>query len=458
MYVFRPSRIAAALFFLALLAFIPGCTLIQGPPTLEVPTPRPTAPLFVGQSNAPLVQDPVSNIVPAVDPSIAALLELPEGVSRQSLFAYVQTLEGFGSRHSLSDTQSSTQGIGAARSWLFNEFQRVGAGRLEVRYQDFPHSVNGVATTQSNIVATLPGTSGYPGLIVLGAHYDSRNVDPLDGSVRAPGANDNATGVAMLLEAARLLSSRSWSQTIVFVAYAAEEQQTAGARSYVQNALIFESAQIDLALNYDIVGGRFGIPQSIRAFALGPDTSINHQLIRYIDYVSAFYLPQFPITVIDAMDRPDRYGDQREFINAGIAAVRFTESEEDPSTQHTGQDTSEKLDYDYMVKVTQLTVVAAANMAGAPARPQPPLIVAMEEPGWYILNWAPDRTAAGYAISFRPVGSPDYAPFRYVRAAEAGNVVLTGFDPNTRYAVSMAALDANGRLGLFSQEVIIGPP
>jgi len=303
----------------------------------------------------------------------------------------------------------------------------------------------------------VPGSSNHPGLIVLGAHYDSRNVDPLDGDVRAPGANDDASGIAMLLEAARLLSSRSWSQTIVFVAFAAEEQQTAGARSYVQNALIFENAQIDLALNYDIVGGRFGIPQAVRAFALGPDTSPNHQLIRYIDYIGAFYLPQFPITVVDAMDRPDRYGDQREFINAGIPAVRFTESEEDPSVQHTGQDTSEKLDYDYIVQVTQLTVAAVANMAGAPARPQPPLIVSMEEPGWYILNWAPDRTAAGYAISFRIVGEAGYAPFRYVRAAEAGNVVLTGFDPNIRYAVSLAALDANGRLGLFSPEVIIEP-
>ena len=173
--------------------------------------------------------------------------------------------------------------------------------------------------------------------------------------------------------------------------------------------------------------------------------------------MALFYLPQFPIMLIDGLDRPDRYGDQREFLNAAIPAVRFTESEEDPSVQHTGQDTSDLLDYDYLVKVTQLTIAAVANMAGAPPRPQPPLIVPMDEPGWFILNWSPDRTAAGYAISFRPVGTSDYATFRYVRAAEAGNVVLTGFDPNTRYAVSMAGLDDNGRLGLFSPEVIIEP-
>ena len=160
---------------------------------------------------------------------------------------------------------------------------------------------------------------------------------------------------------------------------------------------------------------------------------------------------------MDGEDRPDRWGDQMSFMQAGLPAVRFTESEENPEYQHNSLDTSEKLDYNYLRQVVQTNVAVVSNMAGAPGRPGAPTVLPAGEPGAYSVTWAPDTTAAGYAISFRPVNVDVYPPFRFVNGRQAGNVVLTGLDPNTTYAVSIAALDGNGRISLFSPEVIAGP-
>ncbi|MCZ7665744.1 MAG: M28 family peptidase [Chloroflexi bacterium] len=129
----------------------------------------------------------MSNIVPAVDPVIRALLD---EVSDQQLVAYVQTLQTFDTRHTLSATDLPDSGVGAARSWLYEEFQRVGNGRLQVEIDSFPLTLNGITTAQQNIIATLPGNGSVPGTVVLSAHYDSRTVDVCDGVSRAPGAND----------------------------------------------------------------------------------------------------------------------------------------------------------------------------------------------------------------------------------------------------------------------------
>ncbi|VAW43636.1 hypothetical protein MNBD_CHLOROFLEXI01-1066 [hydrothermal vent metagenome] len=132
----------------------------------------------------------------------------------------------------------------------------------------------------------------------------------------------------------------------------------------------------------------------------------------------------------------------------------MTESEEDRGRQHNSGDTAEWIDYNYLRQVTQLNIIILGNAAGAPAQPVPPSLSPMAEPGAYILTWIPDGSAAGYAISFRPVGASTYPQFRYVNASDAGNVAITGLDPATQYAVSIAGLDGNGRIGLFSPEVL----
>ena len=433
-----------------------SCSLLEGPQRPNIPTPIPTAPLFEDSSFdlAPeLVEDPVSDVVPVVDPALA---DLVNAVSQQQLLAYVQTLENFGTRHTYSVTDRPDFGIGAARTWIFNEFSRVGNGRLRVEYDDFPLTFDGIDRPQRNIVATLPGTGTHPGIVVLMAHYDSRSFEVNDGTARAPGANDNASGVAVLLEVARLLSARFWNQDVVFVAFAAEEQGTHGSRHFVADRML-DGWQIDAAFNNDIVGGRPGIPQSIRVFAAGPDTTPAQQLGRYTDFVGALYTPTFPTALQDTADREGRFSDHIRFLNAGIPAVRLTESLEDRDSQHNGIDTANKIDYSYLRQVAQLNLATIANIIGAPARPPIPNVAQMELQGAYLLTWVPDVQAAGYAISFRPLGSPTYEPFRFVNQEQAGNVALTGLNPNVEYAVSMAAISESGRVSLFSPEVIVGP-
>lgn len=417
-----------------------------------IPTaPAATPELLVPNEAGELVTDPVSDVVPTVDPAIERLIT---EVSQQQLMAYVRQLEGFGTRNAFSDTQSETFGIGATRRWIFNEFVRVGNGRLTVEFQDFPLSYAGYQAAQSNVVATLPGKGD--GIVLVMAHYDSRPPDVTDGFSRSAGANDNGSGVALLLETARVMSSRDWNQTIVFLATSAEEQGSFGARYFAENAFL-DSKQIISVLNYDSVGGRAGIPQNARLFASDFLTSVHGALGRYYEYVSGLYLPTFPVMIYDALDREGRWGDQREFVAAGFPAIRIVESMEDPDLLNSNRDTWSLIDYSYLQRMAQINVAVVANLAGGPAQPAPPLITAMAEPGAFLLTWPVAPDAIGYAISFRPAGSAYYPTFRFVKAIHSGNVALTGLDPNTTYAVSIAALNERGLIGGFSTEQLVGP-
>ena len=432
-----------------------GCSLVETPSQTAVPTPVATAvPWDVSQFPAhEMVLDPVSDVVPQIDPQIAGLVA---GVSKQQLTGYVQTMQSFGNRNVFSVTDDPQFGIGATRQWLVNEFERVGNGRLQVSIQEFPLFYNGLATTPYNVVATLPGSSGSQDIIVVMAHYDNRAPEPTDGETYAPGANDNGSGIALLLESARLLSAYEWNQTIVFLAAAAEEQGTFGSRHFVQTAFL-EGTNIIAAINYDAVGGRSGIPQYARLFAANLLESPAGELARYYEYMAGLYVPAFPVKVIDALDREGRWGDHREFVNAGMPGIRVIESVEDPDMVNSRTDTWDRIDYNYLQQIVQMNIAVVANLAGAPQTPQTPIIQTLDSPGDFWLRWPTDPNAAGYAISFRPLAEGSFPTFRFVRANQAGNVALTGLDPNTRYAVSLTALDENGRLGDFTPEVIMEP-
>jgi len=448
-----------SLFLLLLLCvqvfWLSACSLAETPPETVLPTPIATAQPWSPDlaPSGELVIDPVSNVVPAVEPDIGGLVT---AVSQQQLMGYVQALESFGTRNTFSATDDPTFGIGAARQWIFNEFQRVGNGRLQVQFQKFPVYYSGFAAEGWNVVATLPGTSDSNDVIVIMAHYDTRPADATDGVSLAPGANDNGAGIALLLETARLLSSREWNQTIIFLASAAEEQDSQGARLFVQETFL-AGADVIAAINYDGVGGEVGIPQNIRLFAPEIRQSPSGELARYYEYVAGLYVPTFPIHLIDSLDREGRYGDHREFVNGGMPAIRLTQSIENPDLLNSRHDTWSQIDYHYLQQVVQMNVAVAANLAGSPATPEVPLIRAMEEPGQYRLNWPVDPTAAGYVIAFRPITQESYPAFHFVRARDAGNIALTGFDLGTTYAVSMAALDTYGRISDFTTEVIVEP-
>lgn len=369
-----------------LMFLVTGCALLSPPPKPSIPTPGPTALLLelqlaANNSNDSII-DPVSNIIPAVDPEIVFLME---NVSKQNLMGYVQTLENFGTRNTFSETERDDFGIGAARRWIFNEFLRVGNGRLQVENQEYSFTFQGLATTQYNVIATLPGTASDSGVLVLMANYDTRAADWLDGESLAPGADDNGSGVAALIEIARIMSSRTWNRTVIFAALTAEEQGTYGSRYFVGDAWL-DGAVIDAAINNDMIGGRAGIPQSVRLFAADFYTSNNGQLARYIEYVGGLYLPTFPVELIYELDREGRWGDHREFVNAGYAAIRLIESEEDLSIQNSRRDTWSLIDYDYFRKIVQLNLVTLTNIAGTPPPPSPPTVAAMSDSGRYLIT------------------------------------------------------------------------
>ena len=443
-----------------LLLGVAGCSLMAPQPQLIIPTPpavaaaeNPTPGLLVPNEAGQLVTDPVSDVVPTVDPAIEALIA---EVSQQQLMAYIRQVEGFGTRNAFSDTQSETFGIGAARRWIFNEFVRVGNGRLTVEFQDFPLIYNGFSAEQSNVVATLPGKGAGNGIVVLMAHYDNRPPNVTDGFSRATGANDNGSGISLLIETARLMSSRDWNQTVVFLATSAEEQGAFGARYFAENAFL-DGKNVIATLNYDSIGGRAGIPQHARLFAVDFLTSIHGALGRYYEYVGGLYLPTFPVVIYDALDREGRWGDHREFVRVGYPAVRVIESIEDPDLVNSNRDTWDLIDYNYLQRMVQMNVAVAANLAGGPHQPEPPIIVPMAEPGSFMLTWPVTPDTAGYAISFRPLDSLYYPTFRFVKASHAGNVALTGLDPSVTYAVSIAALNERGLMSGFSVEQIVGP-
>ena len=448
------STLLKALLFFGLLLGVTGCSLLEPQPQLIIPSPPAATPaLAIPNEAGQLVTDPVSDVVPTVDPAIESLIT---EVSEQQLMAYVRQLESFGTRNAFSDTQSESFGIGAARRWIFNEFVRVGGGRLTVEFQDFPLTYLGYSAEQSNVVATLPGTGTGSGLVVLMAHYDTRSRDATDGVSRSTGANDNGSGIALLLETARIMSSRDWNQTIVFLATTAEEQGSFGARFFAQDAFL-SGKNIIAAINYDAVGGRTGIPQHARLFAVDFLSSMHGALGRYYEYVGGIYLPTFPVVILDALDREGRWGDHREFVLAGYPSIRVIESLENPDLVNSNTDTWDLIDYSYLRRMVQLNLAVAANLAGGPHRPDMPIIASMADPGNYLLTWPIAPDASGYAISFRPVTSEVYPTFRFVKSINAGNVALTGLDPNMTYGVSIAALNDRGLVSSFSGEQFIGP-
>lgn len=430
-----------------------GCSLLRPPPRPVVPTPDISAvesDNVVAFNSLRTDAGTADVAVPAVDQAIVGLLEQ---TSRQNLYAYVQTLQNFGTRHTLSPREQEGTGIGAAARWIFDEFERVGAGRLQLSFHEFPFDFGGRVTTQQNIIARLPGEGDHNGLIVLTAYYDSRGSDPNDPTVPAPGANSNASGVALLLEAARLLSARGWRQDIVFIAFAAGEQDFFGSRRYVQEAML-DGVVFDAAINVESVGGSPAVPRSMLIFA-SPDVPGAGQLARYFDLVTNLYLSNFPVEHRPMLDRQGRSGDHAAFAAAGVPAIKITESQEASSLRHTASDTADRLDYDYLVQMTQLVVAAVANMAAAPPVASAPAVAPMATEGTYLLSWAPHPQAASYAVAFRIQASEERV-LRYIGAAEGGEVVLTGLNPGYDYAISVAPIDSAGHVGLFSEEVLTG--
>ena len=330
-------------------------------------------------------------------------------VNSDSLKSYVDQLVGFETRHTLSSTTDLTTGIGAARTWVLKKFEsyaKNSAGRMEVFLQNKDFQPDGKRVNKpinlGNPVAILHGTNpNDKRLFIIGAHLDSRVSDVMNYSAKSPGANDDGSGVAAVIESARILSKSKFPATIVFVAFSGEEQSLLGSKMMADIAKT-EKWQIEAVLNNDMIGNTKagetgetndkilrvfseGLPQfelekraqSIRNMGLENDGE-SRQLARYIKETGEKYVKNIEVKLIYRNDRFLRGGDHTSFVNAGFPAVRLTEYFENYDHQHqdlrteNGKqfgDLPQFMDFEYLRKNTAVNVATLASFAKAPSKP-----------------------------------------------------------------------------------------
>jgi hypothetical protein len=387
----------------------------------------------------------------------AEIQRLLEAISADSLRSYVANLAGFETRHSLSDTLAAAKGIGAARRWLWRKLQsfgQVSGGRLQVYYDDFATTICGTATLQRNVVARLPGTARPERQILVSGHYDSRTIAGCDGEGFAPGANDDASGTAAVLELARVLSPYQFRATILFVAFAGEEQGLFGSRHYAAAARQRGDHLIAMVTN-DIIGnirGGSGMIDSVgvRCFSDDPMDSPHRQLARYIKLQAEPYVANFAVRLMPARDRRGRGSDHFSFYEQGYTAVRLIEPEDNLDQQHSPNDLIQYMSFSYHRKVVQVNAAFAAGLAWAPEMPN---AVTSEKlgAGRYRLRWNQSMAAAKYFVALR---SPE--SMTYDSLFDAGNRTEVTFSGVAAPAfVSVAAVDAQQNESLFSTEVLL---
>ena len=419
-----------------------------------------------------------TNVKP--DPKIAAAIGQ---ISAERVQANIEKLVSFGTRLTLSaqDDKSIAEGhgIGAAREWIrsqFESYSRDCGGCLEVKTDSFtegPADRIPKPTVITNVYAVLKGQPDSNRIVLVSGHYDSRNSDTFDASGNAPGANDDASGTAVSLECARVLSKLKFPATIIFLAVAGEEQGLNGSSHFAKMAKD-QGWNIEAMLNNDIVGGdrnpqqdehavrvfSEGIPhtateQQIRLVRSlgGENDSPSRQVARYVSETAKLYAPGIrPILEF----RPDRYlrgGDHTSFNEQGYAAVRFTEYREDYNHQHQNVRNENGIEYgdlpkfvnfDYVARVARLNAATLASLAASPAPPENVRLVTKELTNDSTLTWTASPGASGYEVLWRATASPEWESSKEVE--NVTRVTLPISKDNVMFAVR--SLDADGHRSL----------
>ncbi len=408
---------------------------------------------------------------PGTDSRITAMVSQ---VSSAHLKAIETKLVGFFTRNDFSETTStSTRGVFAARDWIkaqFEEIAKTSDGRLTVAFDTYvqpktPKTPRDV--TESSVIATLRGDEPGP-IYVMSSHYDDCNGDCTDGTREAPGADDNGSGVAAVLEAARVMAPHHFRGTIVFAAFDGEELGLWGSKHYADE-LHAAGTQVAADLNNDIVGNSTGgagahEPNVIRVFSQGLPTgadvtrinlvgsendSPSRELARFAGETVPTYVHGFSVRQIFRADRFLRGGDQESFQDDGFPAIRFVEPNENFTHQHQdvrvqgGTQFGDLLQYNdwaYLARATQANVASLAALALGPAQPGNAELV-MNKLGYTTtLRWKPASGAASYEIVWRATDASTWQ-----HAKNVGNV-LTATLPISKddFVLGVRAVDTNG--------------
>jgi Zn-dependent M28 family amino/carboxypeptidase len=366
----------------------------------------------------------------------------------------IRELVSFGTRNTLSVQDDPKQGIGAARDWLYSEFQKAAAqsgGRMTVEKQTFeqPKAARVPAPTMlTNIVATLKGTQpeSTQRMYVVSGHYDSMCSNPTDAKCDAPGANDDASGTAAVLEMARVMAKYKFDATIVFMTVPGEEQGLLGSTYFAEQAKK-NNLDIEAMFTNDIIGSSLGgngvhDPRTVRVFSEGvpsnettaeattrrsvggENDSASRQLARFINETARAYVPLMKVMMVYRRDRYGRGGDHIPFLERGYAAVRFTEPNENYNHQHQNVrlekgvqygDLPEFDDFNYIANVARVNAASLAVLALAPARPKSAeLGGGLADDSTLKWNASEEPDIAGYEIVWRDTTSPVWTDSRFV--------------------------------------------
>lgn len=418
------------------------------------------------------------------DPKIAAALQQ---ISAQKIQANIDKLVSFGTRSTLSAQDPASiaagRGIGAAREWIKSEFERYSkdcGGCLEVKtdsYTQEPAERVKEPVVITNVYAVLKGSDpeNAKRIVLVTGHYDSRNSDNFNVTDEAPGANDDASGTAVSLECARVLSKLKFPSTIVFLTVAGEEQGLYGSRHFAKMAKD-AGWNLEAVLNNDIVGGdkspeqdhsvirifSEGIPavaadQDLRRIRLlgGESDSESRQLARYMAGVGRTYDLGVKPMIIFRQDRYLRGGDHYSFNQQGFAAVRITEFLEDFHHQHQNVrmengiqygDLPKFVDFDYVSHVARMNAATLASLAAAPTPPANVHLETRDLVNDSTLTWdaSPGGLAAGYEVLWRATTSPEWE-----HAQNVGNVTRSTMKMSKDNVIfAVVAVDKDGHRSL----------
>ncbi len=416
---------------------------------------------------------------PAI-PTAAASKPTLAAPSADRLKTDVTTMVGFGTRHTASTTTDPKRGIGAARDWAAGRFTAIGArcggcitvDRIARRFTG-PRAPTGVVV--EDVLGIQKGRDPNR-VMIVGAHIDSRVTDVMNATSDAPGANDNASGVALVLEAARLLSQRTFDATIVYAVFSGEEQGLWGAELLADTAKA-RGWQVSAMLNNDIVGNTIGqggvrVADKVRVFSEGirasedlvaqqgrraeggEDDGPSRALAKAIDGIAGKISGGLDVMIDRRPDRFGRGGDHEPFLKLGYPAVRFSVAAENWDRQHQDLrtekgvdygDTIAGMDFPYLAKVTAINVATLERIAAAPAAPEDVSIAGALSRDTTV-KWSPVAGAAGYRVRWRRNDAQDWTDTRDVTGA---GTVLVQVPVDDNF-VGVSAVSADGAESVVS--------
>lgn len=430
--------------------------------------------------------------LPAISQQDPRIFDIINEVSAERIEKDIRQLVNFGTRHTMSDTKSKTRGIGAARTWIKSEFEKISTACnncLEVSEQRTLEKGNEktritMDTEVVNILAIKRGTK-YPNrYVIMAGDIDNRVSDPLNYKDDSPGANDNASGMAGVLEAARVLSKYDFESSILFVGLSGEEQGLFGGRHLAVKATE-EKWEIVGVLNNDMIGNIEGVDGVIdnrtfrifseptnqmdsemavrmRRFYGGEVDGISRQLARYVHRMTRTYMPEMNPMLIYRLDRFGRGGHHRPFCDMGFAGIRIMEAHENYNRQHQDVRTENGIEYGdviegvnfgYAAKLTAVNAINLAAMAWAPPQPVSVSIGGAVQPST-TLKWEKVDGAAKYKIYWRDTTAPQWQYAREV-GSDVTEFTLEGIViDNFLFGVAVVGADGHESLVVFPSEVM----